>query len=248
MALFDTLKEAFRQNPPELEKPHFYKASSETSNRLEFLREYWWTASDADRPQLERDIVMLLDRIEGEKCIEAELMASDLPIVVLRDLHLTAGDLSTQIDFLIITAKFIMIVECKDLIGHLDITSDGRFNRTYVFEGQTSQAEIISPLARNADSFEVIRRLRVSSQRSELAKAILERTFDQNYRSVAVLANPKTTVDLRQADLAIKSQIIYCSQIADYIKDLLDTLKRDAMPEKQMYELAYYFMRCHQQT
>lgn len=245
MALFDTLKEAFRQNPPELDQPHFYKASSESKYRLDFLREFWWTVSDEDRPQLERDIINLLEIIEGDRLIEKELMASELPIVVLHDVNLAAGDESTRIDYLVITAKFILIIECKDLFGQIEVMADGRFYRTCQYEDQVVREEIASPLSRIARNLDVIRKLRAESHRGDLWKAVFERNFDQNYLGVAIAANPSASLDLRAADLAVKSQIIRSSQLADHIANLLETLKREPMPEKYMYELAYFFMSQH---
>lgn len=245
MALFDTLKEAFRQNPPELEKPHFYKTASETRHRLEFLREFWWTVSDEARPQLEQDIILLLERIEGEKCLETVLCDSDLPIVVLHDLHFEEQGISTRIDYLVITAKFILVVECKDLFGHIEVTGDGRFIRTFEIDGHESQEEIRSPISQNAEHLEVIKRMRLRSKSNGLFKEVFERTFEQNYLSIVVLASPGTTIDLKQADLAIKSQIIHCGQLPGHIQGLLDSIKRDPMPEKAMYELAYFFMSKH---
>ena len=246
MALFDTLREAFRQNPAELEKPHFYKASSETRHRLEFLREFWWTVSDAARPQIEQDIIMLLERIEGDKCIESVLANSELPIVVLTDLHLAAGEMTARIDFLVITAKFILIIESKELFGQIEVTREGKFIRTFAYENMTQRDEIRSPFDQIGEHLDVIRKLRSSSNRSELWKAVFERNFEQNYLSVAVVGNPASTIDMRCADVELKSRLIRCEQLADFIRDRLDNLKRDPMPEKYMYELAYFFMSMHQ--
>jgi hypothetical protein len=248
MSLFDTLKEAFRQNPPELEKPHFYKASSEARNQLEFLREFWWTVSDDDRPQLERDIVMLLESIEGERCIEAELNSSDLPIVVLHDLHFVHDGVSTRIDYLVITAKFVLVIESKNLIGHLEVTREGEFIRSFEYEGQCSRDAIRSPFDLNREHLDVIRRQRAASKGNDVMKVAFERSFAQNYLSVVVVANPGTSLDLKAADMDIKRQIIRSSQLAGYIKGLLEDMKREPMPEKLMYELAYYFMKQHRPT
>jgi len=246
MALFDTLREAFRQNPPDLEKPHFYKASSEARHRLEFLREFWWTVSDESRPQIEREIVMLLEKIEADKCIESALADSDLPIVVLHDLNLTVDGLTTRIDFLVITAKFILIIESKDLFGQVEISREGQFTRTFEYDGQTWQDEISSPFDLISEHLDVIRKLRAGSSRSDLWKAVFERNFEQNYLSVAVVGNPAATVDMRHADIELKSRLIRCGQLADFIRERLDSLKRDSMPDKYMYELAYFFMSMHQ--
>ena len=246
MALFDTLKEAFRQNPPELEKPHFYKASSESRHRLEFLREFWWTVSDDARPQVEEEIVLLLERIEGDHCIEGTLNASDLPIVVLKDLHFRAEGLTARIDYLVITAKFILIIECKDLFGQLVVSDGGKFSRTFTYDSQTRVDEIRNPLDQISEHLEVIRRLRSQSGRSDLWKAMFERNFAQNYLSVAVVGNPSATIDLRGADIELKSRLLRCDQLTDFIRDKLGSMKRDTMPEKHMYELAYFFMSMHQ--
>lgn len=44
MALFDLVKEAITNKPPNLKSPHFYKVDSDAKNQLEQLKEISKTA------------------------------------------------------------------------------------------------------------------------------------------------------------------------------------------------------------
>ena len=41
-------------------------------------------------------------------------------VYVLHDIYLEIGDLSAQIDYLVITRKMVFVIECKNLIGDIE--------------------------------------------------------------------------------------------------------------------------------
>lgn len=65
---------------------------------------------------------------------------------ILHDLYLEDHDLSAQIDFLIITRKRIFILECKNMIGNIEINNLGDFIRTMKFNGKYIKESIYSPI------------------------------------------------------------------------------------------------------
>jgi hypothetical protein len=245
MGVFDSLKEAIMQKPVHLKKPDFYKAESDAKNQLERLEQLYANAPDKVKLQIERDIKLLSYGIAGEEQVAFELNNSYLPIIVLHDLHLEYEGLSAQIDYLIITTKTCLVVECKNLFGNLEVNSRGEFIRELDFNGKRKKEGIYSPITQNVRHMEMIKQLRLANKRNPLMRAALEKSFGDFHRSVIVLANPKTVINLKHAPKAIKDQIIRSDQLIEHIKRLLRENKDLASSEKEMYKMADFFKSLH---
>lgn len=245
VGVFDSIKEVITQNPEKLTKPHFYKSDSDARTQLEQLKRLYKNAPENVKPQIERDIKMLSYGITGEDTIAFELNNSYLPIVVLHDLNIEYDGLTAQIDYMIITKKFLFIVECKNLIGNIEVNSNGDFIRELEFNGRRKKEGIYSPITQNARHLEMIRKVRATSKNNFLTKAIFEKCFDDTYKSVVVLANPKTVINMKYAKKEIKEKIIRSDQLISYIKKLLNESKDVPWSDKQMYELADFFLGFH---
>ena len=60
-----------------------------------------------------------------------------MPMYVMNDIHIETEDgLSAQIDYIVVTRKVTFLIECKNLIGNIDIDSEGNFNRNYELYGK----------------------------------------------------------------------------------------------------------------
>jgi len=242
---FNSVKEVITQNPTNLKKPHIYKAESDNKKQMEQLKELYKTAPESVKPQIERDMKMLSYGIAGEDNVMFELNDSYLPIIVLHDLNIKYDDLSAQIDYLIITKKVFLIVECKNLIGNIEVNSNGDFIRTTEYKGKYKKEGIYSPITQNNRHLEMIKKVRVSSKSNFITKVIVEKYFNDTYKSVVVLANPKTVINMKYAKKEIKEQIIRCDQLISYIKKLTKESKEPVFTEKQMYEFADFFNKLH---
>ena len=248
MGIFDSFKELVTQKPVGLKKPDFYKADSDAKKQLERLQQLHVTAPDRVKPQIERDMKLLAYGIAGEESVAFELNNSYLPIIVLHDLRLEHEGLSAQIDYLIITTKFCLIVECKNLFGNLEVNSRGEFIRELTFNGARKKEGIYSPVTQNVRHMEMIKALRLTSKSNPLMRAALEKYFDDFYRSVIVLANPKTVINLKRAPKNVKDQIIRGDQLIEYIKRLIRESKEGSSSEKDMYKLADFFVGLHKEN
>jgi hypothetical protein len=248
VAFLDSVKEAITQKPAHLKRPHFYKADSNAIRQLEQLKEIHKTAPDAIKPQIEHDIKMLSYGIVGEECIAFELNNSSLPVIVLHDLHIVYEDLSAQIDYLIITNKFVLVIECKNLIGNIEVNNNGDFIRTMQYNGKYRKEGIYSPITQNMRHLEIIKRVRLSRKNNFFTQTIFEKYFDSNYKSVVVLANPKTVVNMKYAKKDVKEKIIRCDQLIKYIKRQLNKSKNPISSEKDMYEQADFFLNLHSEN
>lgn len=244
MSFFDHLKEAITQKPA-LNKPHFYKADSDLKKQLEQLKEFYKTAKSNVKNYIEQDIKMLSYGITGEENVAFELNNSYIPMIVLHDLNIEYDGLSAQIDYLIITRKLNLIVECKNLVGNIEINSNGDFIRTTEYNGKSKKEGIYSPITQNTRHLEMIKKVRFATKTNILVKTFFEKFFYDNYKSVVVLSNPKTIIDMKYANKEISEQIIRCDQLIDHIKKLMNKQKEDLWTEKQMFELADFFFSLH---
>ena len=248
MGVFDSFKELVTQKPVGLKKPDFYKADSDAKKQLERLQQLYATAPDRVKPQIERDMKLLAYGIAGEENVAFELNNSYLPIIVLQDLRLEHDGLSAQIDYLIITTKFCLVVECKNLFGNLEVNSRGEFIRELDFNGKRKKEGIYSPVTQNVRHMEMIKALRLGNKRNPLMRVALDKSFGELHKSVIVLANPKTVINLKQAPKEIKDQIIRSDQLIAHIKKLLRENKDLASSEKDMYEMADFFVGLHKEN
>jgi superfamily II DNA helicase RecQ len=81
-----------------------------------------------------------------------------------------------------------------------------------------------------------------------LNRVAFEKFFKDTYRSVIVLANPKTVINLKSAPKEIKDQIIRSDQLIEYIKKSVRESKDLAWSEKEMYEMADFFVGLHKEN
>lgn len=245
MIIFKAMREAITQKPTRLKQPVFYKSDSDSLKQLERLKQLHATASEQHKPQIERDMKLLSYGILGEENVAFELNNSYLPLIILHDLRLEYEGLSAQIDYLIITSKLCLIVECKNLFGNITIKQNGDFIRELNYNGKRYKEGIYSPMTQNTRHLEMVKRIGSDSKKNGLLRASFEKYFDDNYKSVIVLANPKTIINTKAAPREIKNQIIRSDQLIAHIKKLDKESKNLASSEKQMYQQAEFFMRYH---
>ena len=79
-------------------------------------------------------------------------------------------------------------------------------------------------------------------------RVALEKSFGELHKSVIVLANPKTVINLKRAPKEIKDQIIRGDQLIAHIKKLLRENKDLASSEKDMSEMADFFVGLHKEN
>ena len=58
-------------------------------------------------------------------------------------------------------------------------------------------------------------------------KLMIDKYYDRYYKSIVVLANPKTVINDRYAKKEIRDQVIRCDQLVGYLKSLKTDLKNN---------------------
>jgi hypothetical protein len=82
----------------------------------------------------------------------------------------------------------------------------------------------------------------MESKGNFIAKHVFESGFDEMYKSIVVLANPKTYLNARFAKRKVKDQVIRADQLVALINKLNDESKNITSTEKEMKDLAEFFL------
>lgn len=171
-----------------------------------------------------------------------------MPMYILHDIYLEDGELSAQIDYLVITRKLCFVLECKNLYGDIEINSSGDFIRTTEFGGRKKKEGIYSPVTQNQRHLELIKKIKTERQKNFLKKIMVEKYFNDFYRAVVVLANPKTVLSARYARKEIKENVIRADQLIAYIKEQCRNSKETENSDEQMLTWAQSFLELHKET
>lgn len=220
----------------------FLKETSSTNEYIEKLQELKKRVSDKNAKEIEKQIKIANYGQSGEDNISFELKNSGMDMYVLHDIYLEYGDLSAQIDYIVITRKIIYIIECKNLIGDIEIDHSGAFIRHYELFGKRIREGIYSPITQNMRHLNVLKEIRKSHKNNSLMKHFFEKAFESNYQSIVVLANPKTCLKANAAPEDIRRQVIRADQLISYIKKKNDESKNYNLKNEEMLELANFFL------
>lgn len=232
MGLFSTPKE-----------PVFLKEDSSALKHIECLKELYNQVNDEGKTEIENEIKLLEAGLYGENQIIFELKNSHIPMVVLHDIYLEYEGLSAQIDFLIVTKGYVFVVECKNLVGNITIDNTGSFTRVFDYGRFKKKEGIYSPITQNQRHMELIKQKVIAKQTNILAKKIAEKTFEENFKSVVVLANSKTVLNAKFAPKEIKNSVIRADQLIEFIKK--SNVGSEVRSEKAMLELAESYLQAH---
>ena len=228
-----------------MREPIFLKESSNSETQLEKLKAIEPLLNTEGQNIIRQDIKYLEYGIAGEKNIEFELKNSHMPMYILHDIYLDDGDLSAQIDYLVFTKKICFVIECKNLYGDIEINNAGDFIRTTEFGGRKKKEGIYSPITQNQRHLELMKKIRVDNKRNILTKFMVGRYFEDCYKSVVVLANPKTVLNTKFAKKDVKEKVIRVDQLVKYIKDMYEQSKEAADSEDRMLAWAQSYLELH---
>jgi ssDNA-binding Zn-finger/Zn-ribbon topoisomerase 1 len=222
--------------------PIFIKENSDVSEFMEKMQALSDRATGDLKKEIEKQIKLASYGAIGENNIIFELKNSGIDMCVLHDIYMEYGDMSAQIDFIVITRKVILVIECKNLIGNIEIDNGGNFIRTYELSGKKVKEGIYSPITQNERHLRVLKEIRKESKSNFIAKHFFEAGFDGLYKSIVVLANPKTYLNAKFAKKEVKDQVIRADQLITLINKLNDESKNITSTEKEMKDLAEFFL------
>lgn len=214
-----------------IEKPIFVKDFSKENKQLNDLEELCEKLSNSDKKELiEKDIMLLKQGLAGENNVYFELKNSFMPMLCLHDIRIEHEDYVAQLDFVVITNKYMAILETKKLNGNITINSDGDFIRTIrTKRGRVYKEGIYSPVSQNKRHVNIV-------------KDLLSKKLKINHLpiiSLVVIANPKSIIDKDKCPKDIKNSIYKYDQVAQQLeKHLKDKSNEYNLQEKYMNQIA----------
>lgn len=166
-------------------------------------------------------------------------------MLIAHDLYLEKNDLSAQIDYLVVTHKHVFVIECKNLYGNIEIDDKGNFIR-HKGQGKFYRKEgFTSPVSQNERHLNVLKEIRKEYKTNVLTQAIfVNKVFPQAFRSVVVLANPKTILNDKNAPKEVRDIVIRLDQLVAFIKRVEDSDDMYKSSEAEMRELMESFTKC----
>ena len=234
MGLFNKMKE-----------PVFLKESSDARRQLEVLKKLEPGLTPEGQEKIRQDMRYLEYGIQGEEQIAFELKNSHMPMYILHDIYLEQGDLSAQIDYLVVTRKICFVLECKNLYGNIEINSNGDFIRAMEFGRYKKKEGIYSPITQNERHLELLKKLKTESRSGLIQRFMTERYFEDFHKSVVVLANPKTILNARYAKKEVKDKVIRADQLVSYIREQYRLSKEAESSDERLKEWAESFLKFH---
>lgn len=221
-------------------KPEVVIARESTNAKvyLEKLEELLPEAEDEVKEKMQREIAVTKAGIAGEANILFELKNSNMDLVILHDIYIeTEEGQSAQIDFVVIAPKITYLIECKNLYGNIEINAKGDFIRNMQYGGKWHKEGIYSPITQNMRHMEILKEC-CAEKKNLIMGFGFRKYFDNFYKSLIVLANPKTVVNDRYAPKEIKNQVLRADQLVAVIKKMEADSGEIASSKKQMKERA----------
>lgn len=223
------------------------KESSDAKTYLKKLEDLLVTVEGETKSKVQKEIAIVKAGITGEENILFELKNSDMDLVVLQDIYIETQDgRGAQIDFIAITSKLVILIECKNLFGNIEINSRGDFIRTIKYGNRWFKEGIYSPITQNERHLSVLKECRTENKNG-FWQFFIRKNFDDFYKSLIVLANPKTVVNDRYAKKEVKNQVIRADQLIATIKKMNAASKELPSSKKEMLNIGQSFLERNQE-
>ncbi len=215
----------------DIKEPIIYKENNETPTFLKQLTDLMErNHANLDRKKVESHLKLFSIGQTGEKQVLFELQNAMLPFLVLHDVYIEFEDYKAQIDFIVITHKFILILEVKKLFGNIRVTDKGEFQRVVTKNNRVVNKEgMYSPINQVERHVAILEKLLKSS--GTISKCPI--------KYAVTFANPKTILDIsKSAPANIQSRIIRHDQIKSFIKKELEKKSPVLMLDHSLYQIA----------
>ena len=160
------------------------KESNSAEEHLAKLEELLPRATGKVKENIQKEIILTKAGIDGEKKVLYELKNSNMDLVVLQDICIRAKDgREAQIDFVIVTSRLMILLECKNLVGNIEIDSKGNFIRTIQYGKRYWKEGIYSPITQNERHMEVLKECK-SEEWNAVMGAMVRMSFSSFHKSL----------------------------------------------------------------
>ncbi|MGD6777024.1 HRDC domain-containing protein [Sutcliffiella horikoshii] len=230
MSFFKNVIDAFKDNR-EIKHPIVHKDINENPILLENLNSLAKSNNPSvDYKKVENHFKLFSIGHAGEKSVMFELKNSMVPMLILHDIYLEFEDYQAQMDFVLVTPKFILVLEVKKLFGDILVTDKGDFQRVIWKSNRVVNKEgMYSPINQ-------VERHVMILERFLKAKGIIKKC---PIRYAVTFANPKTILEIsKNAPTHIQNCVIRHDQISAFLKAEIKKSSPVEMHASLVYKIA----------
>ena len=220
-----------------LKAPILVKEATESVQLIEqYKKEIKYTADDKQNKYLTEKIKLLELGLNGENSVLFELQNSFLPLHILHDVRIAHNNLKAQIDFVVLTRKFILVIEVKNYFGNILVNEKDEFIRQ-VYKGNklAFQEGFYSPVR------QVERQVEVFESYMKDMGAVTRTPI----KSVVVFSNNRTVINTKKASKHVKEKILRVDSLVEYIKQELEKSSPVHFMDNRMKEMSEYIKASH---
>lgn len=227
-ALIDTEK---------LKTPVVVKEATEVVQRIEqYKNALNKTANTEEMNRIHEQIKLLELGLKGENSVLFELQNAFLPLHILHDVRVIHNDFKAQIDFVVLTRKFILLIEVKNYYGNILVNEKDEFIRQ-VYKGNklVFQEGFYSPVRqveRQAEVFEAYMKEMGAVTRTPI-------------KHVVVFTNNRTVLNTKKASKHVKEKIMRVDGLVKFIKQELEKDSPVKFMDNRMQEMSDYIKASH---
>lgn len=204
----------------EITETIFIKDFSRENEKLKVMEQELERIKDTDSVlanRLIKDIYLKKQGIYGESNVYFELKNSLLPMLCFHDITIKTGENSAQIDFLVITNKFMCIMETKNLVGDITINQDGDFIREIKYKEGVTREGMYNPITQGRRHARILKKALIDAGVTEVENFHIE--------AISVMANHKNIINKQDAPEDISRYIYRCDQIVNYLEREMSSSK-----------------------
>lgn len=209
-------------------KPVFLKEDSTLKQRLEYLRKN--PISDGET------LYKIKTGVDGEDQLAYHLNRTNIPMYILRDIHLSIDGINTQIDFVVITSHHCYFMECKNYNAKkIKVDSKGDF--LIIPEKSRRYIGIQSPLSQVNEQMELFKRICINEKRE-----FNDDRFKEYFKSMVIFANNGVILNTNDAPAYIKYNVKKLDNFINQLKYDEKHYKGKELNQEQMLNLANFIL------
>lgn len=219
-----------------LKSPLLVKSAFDDEQKLKQMeQELKATEDPATLKELEKLKRIIELGIHGEQSVLFELQNAFLPIHILHDLRIAHNNLKAQLDFVVITRKFILVIEVKNYYGDIEVTEKDEFVRI-VRQNKFFKEGFYSPIRQVQRQVNVFENLLKDKQ-------VIDK---MPVKYVVVFSNKRTIINTKKASSEVRDKILRADQLVNYLKNELKKDSPTHLLDKRMEEISDYIKAQHQ--
>ena len=137
------------------------------------------------------------------------------------------------------------MIECKNLVGDIEVNSNGDFIRKLTYGKRVIKSGIYSPITQNRRHLDLLRDIFKDRQDNFILRSILDNEFLRTFTPIVVVANPKSVLNIKYAKKEVKEKIIRLDQLINKIREILNSSDRMGYTCDELLNTANHIMNYH---